>query len=123
MPDTATQGKAPNTPATVELRSPKKRGDRSRIPLAQQVPYPGGGQHRAAAPTVPDNNQPDISANAIRGPRRLWDCATTCAFFGGIDTSTLYRGMSAGRYPRPVLVSANVRRVGSLTSAKPPCNA
>ena len=77
--------------------------------MTQQSPYPGG-QHRVAVPAVPDNNQVDTSANAIRGPPRLWDCATTCAFFGGIDVSHFYRGMGAGRYPRPVLVSANVAR-------------
>ncbi|UFW91541.1 hypothetical protein BjapCC829_46925 (plasmid) [Bradyrhizobium barranii] len=41
---------------------------------------------------------------------RLWDSETTRAFFGGIDISTLYRGMAAGRYPRPVLVSEHVAR-------------
>ena len=74
------------------------------IPREQQSPYPGG-QRAAAAITVPDNNQPDTSANAIRGPPRLWDRATTLAFFGGIDVSTLYRGMRLGRYPRPFFVS------------------
>ena len=105
MPDTATRGKAPNTSA---LRSPNKRRDSSRVPAAQQSPYPGGDQ--LAAPSVPGNNQPDISANATRGPPRLLDCGATCEFFGGIDTSTLYRGMNAGRYPRPVTVSNNVVR-------------
>jgi predicted DNA-binding transcriptional regulator AlpA len=56
--------------------------------------------------SVPDN-QVDTSANA---QPRLWDRETTCEFFGGIDPSTLYRGMDVGRYPRPVLVSANVAR-------------
>ena len=64
----------------------------------------------AAAPRFLTPISRTISANAIRGPPRLWDCATTCAFFGGIDVCTLYRGMTAGRYPRPVLVSANVAR-------------
>ena len=41
---------------------------------------------------------------------RLWDRDMTCAFFGGIDVSTLYRGVHSGRYPRPVNVSANVVR-------------
>jgi predicted DNA-binding transcriptional regulator AlpA len=79
------------------------------IPIEQQSPYPGGQRAAAAKTTVPDN-QVDTSANAIRGPPRLWDRETTCAFFGGIDPSTLYRGMDTGRYPRPVLVSANVAR-------------
>ena len=64
------------------------------IPIKQQSPYP---EAAAAKPAVPDNP-------------RLWDRETTCAFFGGIDPSTLYRGMDTGRYPRPVLVSANVAR-------------
>ena len=106
----ATTGEKPNTPATVKLRSPKKRRRPSRIPAEQQAPYPGGEQDKVAALTGPDNNQPDISANAIRGPPRLWDCATTCAFFGAIDVSTLYRGVHSGRYPRPVNVSDNVVR-------------
>ena len=66
------------------------------IPRDQRSPYPGG-QRAAAKPAVPDNP-------------RLWDRETTCAFFGGIDISTLYRGMYAGRYPRPVLVSEHVAR-------------
>jgi len=79
-----------------------------RIPSEQRSPYPSG-QH-AAAPAIPDN-QGDTSANAIRGPpRRLWDRATTLEFFGGIDVSTLYRGINTGRYPCPVNVSTNVVR-------------
>ena len=66
------------------------------IPIEQQSSYPGD-QRATAKPAVPDN-------------LRLWDRDTTCAFFGGIDVSTLYRGMSSGRYPRPVLVSAHVAR-------------
>jgi hypothetical protein len=40
--------------------------------------------------------------------------AQACAFFGGdrpIDPSTYYRGVKAGRYPKPFPVSANVVRV------------
>ena len=66
-------------------------------PIQQQSPYPGGQRAAAAKPSVPDNP-------------RLWDRETTCAFFGGIDPSTLYRGMYAGRYPRPVLVSEHIAR-------------
>lgn len=39
--------------------------------------------------------------------------AATCAFFGGdrpIHYSTLYRGIAAGRYPRPVAVGPNTKR-------------
>ena len=100
------------------------------IPRDQQSPYPGG-QRTAAAKLAGPDNQVDTSANGIRGPPhpgakraakprtsekvrqgnpRLWDSETTRAFFGGIDISTLYRGMAAGRYPRPVLVSEHVAR-------------
>jgi predicted DNA-binding transcriptional regulator AlpA len=78
------------------------------IPREQQAPYPGG-QRAVTAHTVPDN-QVDTSANSTRGPPRLWDRATTLAFFGDIDVSTLYRGIHSGRYPRPVNVSSNVVR-------------
>ena len=50
------------------------------------------------------------SANSARGPPRLLDRATTLEFFGGIDVSTLYRGMRSGRYPRPINVSDNLVR-------------
>ena len=66
------------------------------ITIEEQLPPPGA-KRAAAKPAVPDNP-------------RLWDRETTCAFFGGIDISTLYRGMAAGRYPRPVLVSEHVAR-------------
>jgi len=39
--------------------------------------------------------------------------AATCAFFGGdrpIHYSTLYRGIAAGRYPKPVRVGPNISR-------------
>lgn len=60
-------------------------------------------------PPIPSHQQADTSANATHGPR-LWDRATTLEFFGGIDVSTLYRGVHSGRYPRPVNVSNNVVR-------------
>jgi predicted DNA-binding transcriptional regulator AlpA len=37
----------------------------------------------------------------------------TCEFFGGdrpIHYSTLYRGIAAGRYPRPIAVGPNTKR-------------
>jgi predicted DNA-binding transcriptional regulator AlpA len=44
----------------------------------------------------------------------LLDRAATCAYFGGtskpIDPSTLYRGIRAGRYPRPVKVGPGSSR-------------
>jgi predicted DNA-binding transcriptional regulator AlpA len=79
-----------------------------RIPIEQQSPY-RGGQRAVTAHTV-GSNQGDTSANSARGPPRLWDRATTLAFFGGINVSTLYRGIHSGIYPRPVNVSNNVVR-------------
>jgi predicted DNA-binding transcriptional regulator AlpA len=41
------------------------------------------------------------------------DVKSVCAFFGGtrpIHPATLYRGIAAGRYPRPVHVSPNIAR-------------
>jgi predicted DNA-binding transcriptional regulator AlpA len=84
------------------------------IPRDQQSPYPDD-QRTVTAPTVPDN-QPDTSANAIRGPPtttatiEFWDRPAVLKFFGGsrpLHVSTLYRGMKSGRYPKPVHVSGN----------------
>jgi hypothetical protein len=46
-------------------------------------------------------------------PIELWARATVCRFFGGdtpLHHSTLYRGMAAKRYPRPILVAGNSAR-------------
>jgi predicted DNA-binding transcriptional regulator AlpA len=43
----------------------------------------------------------------------LLDRADTCRYFGGskpIDPSTLYRGIRAGRYPKPVKVGPGSSR-------------
>jgi predicted DNA-binding transcriptional regulator AlpA len=43
----------------------------------------------------------------------LLDRAETCRFFGGskpIDSATLYRGIKAGRYPKPVKVGPGSSR-------------
>jgi hypothetical protein len=44
----------------------------------------------------------------------LMDKDETCRFFGGqnkpINHATLYRGIGAGRYPRPVKVGTNSSR-------------
>jgi predicted DNA-binding transcriptional regulator AlpA len=40
----------------------------------------------------------------------LLDCQATRCFFGGIHASTLYRGIAAGRYPRPIHVGPNTSR-------------
>lgn len=56
----------------------------------------------------------------------LMDKDETCRFFGGnrpINAATLYRGVQAGRYPKPVKVGPNTSRwlrsecVGALTAA------
>jgi predicted DNA-binding transcriptional regulator AlpA len=33
-----------------------------------------------------------------------------CAFFGGLNPSTIYRGIAAGRYPAPIRVGLNTSR-------------
>ena len=76
------------------------------IPIEQ---HSGAQRAAAAKPAAPDSKA-RTSAKARQGNPRLWDRETTCSFFGGIDISTLYRGMYAGRYPRPVLVSEHVAR-------------
>ena len=93
-------------PIPREQQSPGPR--RGRAAAAPPLPSNRGDQHVITAP-VP-NNQADTAANAIRGPPRLWDRATTLEFFGGINVSTLYRGMRSKRYPRPIFVSNNVVR-------------
>lgn len=47
------------------------------------------------------------------GSDDLLDRRGACAFFGGvrpIHFATLYRGIEAGRYPKPVRVSPNTSR-------------
>jgi predicted DNA-binding transcriptional regulator AlpA len=41
---------------------------------------------------------------------QLMTCRETCQFFGGINSATLYRGIKAGRYPRPVKVGPGSSR-------------
>jgi predicted DNA-binding transcriptional regulator AlpA len=40
----------------------------------------------------------------------LIDEEATCAFFGNIHRSTLFRGIRKGRYPHPVKVGPNSNR-------------
>jgi predicted DNA-binding transcriptional regulator AlpA len=40
----------------------------------------------------------------------LLDLKAVCAFFGGLDPSTIYRGITAKRYPAPIKVGANASR-------------
>jgi predicted DNA-binding transcriptional regulator AlpA len=44
------------------------------------------------------------------GENEMMTLAATCAFFGGdrpIHYSTLYRGIAAGRYPKPIHIGPN----------------
>ena len=40
----------------------------------------------------------------------LLDRRGVCAFFGGINPATLYRGIHIGRFPRPVKVGPGTSR-------------
>jgi predicted DNA-binding transcriptional regulator AlpA len=40
----------------------------------------------------------------------LLDRRAVCAMFGGINPSTLYRGIRVGRYPRPIKVGPGSSR-------------
>lgn len=40
----------------------------------------------------------------------LIDRAETCRELGGISSATLYRGVAAGRYPKPISVGPNTVR-------------
>lgn len=49
----------------------------------------------------------------ISQPVELWDRATVVKFFGGsksIHTSTLYRGVASGLYPKPIHIAPNAVR-------------
>jgi predicted DNA-binding transcriptional regulator AlpA len=37
----------------------------------------------------------------------LLDLKAVCVFFGGLDPSTIYRGITANRYPAPIKVGPN----------------
>jgi predicted DNA-binding transcriptional regulator AlpA len=43
-------------------------------------------------------------------PSDLLDLKAVCAFFGGLDASTIYRGIAAKRYPAPIHVGPNTSR-------------
>jgi predicted DNA-binding transcriptional regulator AlpA len=72
------------------------------LPVDQRDPYPGHAGSAAGQRAKVHN---------ARTPPDLMDVKAVCDFFGGskpLDQSTLYRGIAADRYPRPV-------RVGSKT--------
>lgn len=43
-------------------------------------------------------------------PDELLDLKSVCRLFGGIDPSTVYRGIAAERYPAPIKVGPNTSR-------------
>jgi len=59
-----------------------------------------------------------VSATLIPGctsveDEGFYDLSFVCGFFGGnkpLNPATIYRGIAAGRYPRPVRPSPNVNR-------------
>jgi len=42
--------------------------------------------------------------------QELLTCRETCTAFGGIDPSTLYRGIATNRYPKPIKVGPGSSR-------------
>jgi predicted DNA-binding transcriptional regulator AlpA len=46
----------------------------------------------------------------MENPLELLDRAEVCRFFGGLNASTLYRGIRLGRYPKPVKVGPGSSR-------------
>jgi predicted DNA-binding transcriptional regulator AlpA len=79
------------------------------VPLDQRDPYHVHGSVSAAANMA----HVEQRAMASAGPPDLMDVAAVCAFFGGtrpLDQSTLYRGIAANRYPRPIYVGAKTVR-------------
>src|SRR5580698_11224229 len=66
--------------------------------------------------TVPteDTRQPAAVAASLQiEDDGLYDVDFLCAFFGGskpLHPATIYRGIAAGRFPRPVKPSPNVNR-------------
>jgi predicted DNA-binding transcriptional regulator AlpA len=79
------------------------------IPFAHRDPYLMDSSFSAAADTAHVEQRAVPSA----APPDLMDVAAVCAFFGGtrpLDQSTLYRGIAAKRYPRPIYVGAKAVR-------------
>jgi predicted DNA-binding transcriptional regulator AlpA len=63
-----------------------------------------------AAPVL---GEEDNAATAHVDDDGFYDIEFVCAFFGGnrpLHPATIYRGIAAGRYPRPVRPSPNVNR-------------
>jgi predicted DNA-binding transcriptional regulator AlpA len=49
-------------------------------------------------------------ATAALREDELLDLKAVCAFFGNLDPSTIYRGITAKRYPAPIKVGPNASR-------------
>lgn len=71
--------------------------------------------------TQPEDPSPDKTQSSVPLLANLLDARAVRGFFGGskpIDNSTLYRGIAAGRYPRPIRVGpASVRWLRSECEA------
>jgi predicted DNA-binding transcriptional regulator AlpA len=87
---------------TIPIEDNTQRGTSQRGPMMPawaQAPSNWGSE----APTKPVGNDAD----------ELWDLKTVRAFFGGvkpIGKSTLYDGIKAGRYPKPINLSPKTSR-------------
>jgi predicted DNA-binding transcriptional regulator AlpA len=46
----------------------------------------------------------------MQNPLELLNRVEVCRYFGGLNSSTLYRGIRVGRYPRPVKVGPGASR-------------
>jgi predicted DNA-binding transcriptional regulator AlpA len=59
------------------------------------------------------NQDPPVESNVTTLSVELWDLKTVLAYIGGsrpIAASTLYRGITAGRYPKPLKIGPKLNR-------------
>jgi predicted DNA-binding transcriptional regulator AlpA len=78
-------------------------------PIDQRALYHGDVGLTAKAPA----HEQRTKVHNAHTPPDLLDVTTVCKFFGGskpLDQSTLYRGIAANRYPRPIYVGAKAVR-------------
>src|SRR5262245_25154460 len=69
------------------------------------------GRGATAMPTAPQH--PHVGGPYLAQPHdrmQLLPKSEVCRLFGGINASTLYRGIRQGRYPKPVRVGPNSSR-------------
>jgi predicted DNA-binding transcriptional regulator AlpA len=66
----------------------------------------------SASPTAPKESPRTTPATASALPRTgdLIRIKEVCLMFGGIVSSTLYRGIQTGKYPKPIKVGPNTSR-------------